>query len=305
MALTTIPILRQTRPRTRGFTVVELLVIVGIIATLMGLLLVGLSGVRRSGFMVQSMNNMRQIGTWMRNYSSENRDFILPSEFNYSANPSPGKVRSIAPSTGGLNRGSWADILWTTQDELRIATETNAASPVPLDPYRYDSPDDVLYDAFGDGAFRNPLRSTAPNSRDFQNGDGTARPHGRGAFSLGNPGYFAANNFFNANPAEGGQFYTNGQIKLPERSVYLVDSVAGETIEPAEAPWDSSGLIGAGAVDVTMTDLEVDFRYNNNCLMLFLDMHVGPVNAWGTLCDLEVDKQIRVRDLTARMPPCP
>ena len=167
------------------------------------------------------------------------------------------------------------------------------------------SGDRVAVPHFGNDAFRNALRSTAPNSRNFQNGDGIATPFGLGADGLGFPGYFAANNYFNANPNDGGTFYTNGQIKLPERSVYLVDSVAGETIEPVEAAWDSSGLLGGGTVDINATDLEVDFRYNNNALMLFLDMHVDSVNAWGTLCDLEVDKQIRVRDLTSRKPPCP
>ncbi len=57
----------------RGFTLTELMVVIGIIVVLLGLLLPALAGVFSSGRMTKSMSNMRQIGQWMRMYSSDNR----------------------------------------------------------------------------------------------------------------------------------------------------------------------------------------------------------------------------------------
>ncbi|MCH8314670.1 MAG: prepilin-type N-terminal cleavage/methylation domain-containing protein [Planctomycetes bacterium] len=81
--------------RRRGFTITELLVVIGLIVLLIGILLPALAAVKSGGLMTKSMANMRQIATWMRLYSSDNREFILPSQFDYSDNSYPGKVRSI------------------------------------------------------------------------------------------------------------------------------------------------------------------------------------------------------------------
>ncbi len=42
---------------------------------------------------------------------------------------------------------------------------------------------------------------------------------------------------------------------------------------------------------------QVDFRYNEYCLMLFLDGHVTPEAPWIDLDDLELNRKIRVRGL--------
>jgi hypothetical protein len=142
------------------------------------------------------------------------------------------------------------------------------------------------------------LRAAAPNSRDFDGGDGVPKPFGCGAQESGLQGYFAANNYFNTDPLPfpcgGGPFntgwYGNGQIRKPERSMYLVDSLAGETIEPIDAPYNTD----VAAVPPT---LEVDFRYSGACLMMFLDGHSAPQTAWANLTNLETSRHIRVRDL--------
>ncbi len=73
------------RVRVRGgMTLTELLVVMGGIAVLMALLFPALAGVRRSAFMANSMSNLRQVAVWMRVYSGDNREFIVPSQFNYA-----------------------------------------------------------------------------------------------------------------------------------------------------------------------------------------------------------------------------
>ena len=110
---------------------------------------------------------------------------------------------------------------------------------------------------------------------------------------------FAANNFFNSTPAGGNNWYVTGQVKAPDRSLYIVDSVAGETINPDAAvngPWDNPAVDGAATA--VATNLEADFRYNGACLMLFLDGHSSAEAPWRDLGELQASRKIKVQNLT-------
>lgn len=289
----------QQNHHSAGFTIVEVLVVIGVIAVLAGILLPALAGVRKTGLMTKSMSNMKQISSWMRMYSTDNRDQILPSQFDYTNNPNPGKVRSTDVVTGDKHKGTWTDILWA---QYEIAVFPVAGNPTAPD-YRFDSPDRALYDTLGDISV-NVLRSAANNSRPTP---GTVftdlpKPYGPGGDNTGEAGYFAANDFFNAVPNLAGEsnWYTNGQIKSPDRSMYLVDSVAGEVIDDVDEPYDNT------STNPSVTKLEVDFRYpGSTCLMLFLDGHISPEGEWEDLCTLERSRSIRVQALTQRDSPCP
>jgi type II secretory pathway pseudopilin PulG len=333
--------MKSPTPARPGFTITEILVVIGVIIVLLGLLFPALAGIRKSGLMTKSMANMRQIGTWMGLYSQDNRDFIVPSQFNYCRNypdceSYAGKVRSKIrkqPSPlGEHHQGTWADILWTVF-ELGVFPEAAPDWPNGVGhDYRYDSPDGLFYGQnmysaaewnFGEN-FDNPLRSAAANTRNTHSSRyNLPTPYGCGASEAGLPGYFAANNFFNADPDAVNpctlqpldhDWFTNGQIRVPERSMYLVDSFAGETIDPEPAPYlVTSPFSPPGGSD---PPFEVDFRYADMCLMLFLDGHVEPVGMWDQICDLEAPggrttvagRGIRIRYLTLRSLPddvCP
>lgn len=276
--------------RTRGFTITELLVVLALIAVLLAMLLPALSGVRSSGLMTKSSANMKQVGTWIRLYAQDNRETIVPSQFNYSNDAYPGKVRSVVTvGMGDINRGTWSDILWTA---FEPGVFPDGLSQLGND-YRYDSPDVKLYELL-ENHVQSPMRSAATNTRNFGPVPGSLpKPLGPGAYELGRPGYFAANQFFNADPDSGtfNGWYVTGQIRQPERSMYLVDSVAGEVIENDEIPYDLNDP----------TTHEVDFRYVGSvCLMLFLDGHTEPVARFEDLVELKDKRQIRVQDLDQR-----
>ncbi len=340
-----------------GFSITELLVVIAVLAAMLGLLFPVLSGLRKSGQLTKSMANLRQVAGWMNLYSSDNRDLVLPSQFDYSANRYRGHVRLVAagapplpgdpvPTTvGAPSTGSWADIIWT---EFRLGPIPGAAANGTGAGYENDSPDAAFYRDVVDriGGFENPLRSVVANSSNsdiFRNSGASdivgaianqylATPFGAGAAEAGQPGYFAANNFFNsaigAEDARTGNvipagWYTNAQIREPGRSMYLVDSFAGEVIQP----WPERFKLpirtadGDPVTDPTPSvpqDNQVDFRYSDLCLMLFLDGHSETHSKWGGIEDLEgfaetddqgnvvgayrtEHRQIRIRSLDRRI----
>src|SRR4051812_33515756 len=70
----------SSAPQRRGFTLVELLVVILIIAILMGLLLVALRGVRQRASETNCLQNLHQIGVAMRAYTDKYKGILPPAE---------------------------------------------------------------------------------------------------------------------------------------------------------------------------------------------------------------------------------
>jgi prepilin-type N-terminal cleavage/methylation domain-containing protein len=75
--------------RRNGFTLVELLVVIGIIALLISILLPALNKARREGVLVSCANNLRQIAIATVAYANDNKSMLPPMRFDTGDVPTP------------------------------------------------------------------------------------------------------------------------------------------------------------------------------------------------------------------------
>ena len=85
----------------QGFTLVELLVVIGIIALLISILLPSLARARETANRVKCSNNLRQVGLAIMMYSNDNKGAYPSALFNYTT--LPGEVTLYSVAAGGTS----------------------------------------------------------------------------------------------------------------------------------------------------------------------------------------------------------
>ena len=98
-------------PGSRAFTLVELLVVIGIIAVLIGVLLPVLGSVQARARDLKCQTNLRQIGIALRGYAEENRG-SYPYGFHFT--------RTVKPN--GSNQADWEQAPGNNNDYVCWAT---------------------------------------------------------------------------------------------------------------------------------------------------------------------------------------
>lgn len=110
--------IRSPRPWRLGFTLVELLVVIGIIALLISILLPALSTAREQGATIKCLSNLRQLGMSAVIYSQNNRNVLVPCD--------------ITSPDGTVRYESWASIL-VTENYLPYPPYKNKTVPLTDD----------------------------------------------------------------------------------------------------------------------------------------------------------------------------
>lgn len=101
----------RTPRASAGFSLIELVVVIGIIAVLLGILLPVISKARESARTIGCLSNMRQLVAGSMLYSSAYDGFILPAEW-FLTTPAPKGSPPISPNAPPLNANeSWCNIL--------------------------------------------------------------------------------------------------------------------------------------------------------------------------------------------------
>jgi prepilin-type N-terminal cleavage/methylation domain-containing protein len=106
----------------RGFTLVELLVVIGIIAVLISILLPSLTKARRQSETVQCASNMRQLGMALLLYTDANSGYLFPTDMGWSNKqvylhtPNDGSLGTVSGNLGIMFPDQWQQYtynVWT------------------------------------------------------------------------------------------------------------------------------------------------------------------------------------------------
>jgi prepilin-type N-terminal cleavage/methylation domain-containing protein len=129
----------------RGFTVVELIVVVGVVAVLLGLLFPALASVRGAGRMTTELSAARQLMAAYSNYSVANRDLVLPGyDRNLRARDDSGNVINTTYDAGNLIAARYPWRLAPYLDYNFEGLYNNEHSDVLAD-LRAERPEDYMY----------------------------------------------------------------------------------------------------------------------------------------------------------------
>jgi len=121
--------------KPRAFTLVELLVVIGIIAVLIAILLPALSRARQAAYTVKCASNLHQVGIGIANYVATNHGF-LPACYTYVGQYTDGTGMEQPPTPlhGYVN---WSSYLFADYSDAKLGTGPNGVGMAIAKPGPY------------------------------------------------------------------------------------------------------------------------------------------------------------------------
>ena len=166
--------------RQSGFTLVELLVVIGIIAVLIAMLLPALSKVRRQAMKVVCLSNVRQINTAMLMYSVDNMSYYPPPQ---------GRRGAVTGFSNGRGHRPWDTLLMPYMGmKVTWRPENGEMSPDNLRAAMFRCPLDTFSDQMSNFGNQKARRSYNLNWGNWNGVDTSGMPRASWTVdNLGNP----------------------------------------------------------------------------------------------------------------------
>jgi len=153
------------RPSRSGFTLIELMVVIAIIAVLIGLLVPAVQKVREAAARTRCTNNLKQIGLALHLYHDANQQFP-PGYVDGNTNPASTPDNDVGPGWG------WASFVLPFLEQDNVYSRINfkqgvgigANAQISQQPLTiYQCPSDPYQQAFPvyDSSFTNPIATVA------------------------------------------------------------------------------------------------------------------------------------------------
>jgi prepilin-type N-terminal cleavage/methylation domain-containing protein/prepilin-type processing-associated H-X9-DG protein len=120
--------LQRHRVRRHGFTLVELLVVIGIIAILMAVLLPALQRARKQANAIKCSSNLRQIGLVFALYSKDNRGGYPVVKWDW-----PWSTGQVGPAPDGITARYWPDFFLKYYSKTAVETRVAIGNAKALD----------------------------------------------------------------------------------------------------------------------------------------------------------------------------
>lgn len=230
------------RTSARAFTLVELLVVIGIIAVLVGILLPALSSARERGKAISCQSNLKQIVTAAFSYAAEHKD-SLPFGFTWN------RVNPASPSAGPVSGTSdW--ISWFTALNKYMNKRAEFVS-VPYPGYNFTTLDKPVAEAF-------KCPSAAPNfvQQVHYYNNGTAMPN------LRNEVYWW-NNRSGASLSEGGPMMAPARLRdcWPDTALFWDTPLLSDMVPEQPLPFFNYSSSYGTSIPPSNLDAGAAFSY--------------------------------------------